>query len=42
MQVAACPQVEYVLTEDVFEEFVKKETKIEMQKEDLASKPEQI
>lgn len=42
MQVAACPQVEYVVTEDVPEEFVKKETEIEMQKEDLASKPEQI
>jgi len=42
MQVAACPQVEYVVTEDVPEEFVKKETEIELQKEDLASKPEQI
>ncbi|GAU12297.1 hypothetical protein TSUD_142060 [Trifolium subterraneum] len=42
MQVAACPQVEYVVTEDVPEEFVNKETEIEMQKEDLASKPEQI
>jgi elongation factor Ts len=42
MQVAACPQVEYVVTEDVPEEFVKKETEIEMQKEDLESKPEQI
>ncbi|PNY01743.1 elongation factor Ts, partial [Trifolium pratense] len=42
MQVAACPQVEYVVTEDVPQEFVNKETEIEMQKEDLASKPEQI
>ncbi|AES75152.1 translation elongation factor Ts protein [Medicago truncatula] len=41
MQVAACPQVENVVTEDVPEEFVKKETEIEMQKEDFASKPEQ-
>ncbi|XP_050369493.1 polyprotein of EF-Ts, chloroplastic [Argentina anserina] len=42
MQTAACPQVQYVTTEDVPEEFVKKEREIEMQKEDLMSKPEQI
>lgn len=42
MQVAACPQVEYLATEDVPEEIVNKEKEIEMQKEDLASKPEQI
>ncbi|KAM7277219.1 hypothetical protein ACFE04_019085 [Oxalis oulophora] len=42
MQVAAYPQVEYLVTEDVPEEFVKKETELEMQKEDLLSKPEQI
>jgi elongation factor Ts len=42
MQVAACPQVKYVVTEDVPEEFVNKEKEIELQKEDLASKPEQI
>ncbi|KAL1216288.1 Polyprotein of EF-Ts [Cardamine amara subsp. amara] len=42
MQVAACPQVEYLVTEDVSEEIVKKEKEIEMQKEDLLSKPEQI
>jgi elongation factor Ts len=42
MQVAACPQVKYVVTEDVPEEFVNKEKEIESQKEDLASKPEQI
>ncbi|XP_014511475.1 uncharacterized protein LOC106770165 isoform X1 [Vigna radiata var. radiata] len=42
MQVAACPQVEYLVTEDVPEEIVKKEKEIEMQKEDLLSKPEQI
>ncbi|CAI8594731.1 unnamed protein product [Vicia faba] len=42
MQVAACPQVEYIATEDVPEEIVTKEKEIEMQKEDLASKPEQI
>lgn len=42
MQVAACPQVQYLVTEDVPEEIVKKEREIEMQKEDLLSKPEQI
>jgi len=42
MLVAECPKVEYVVTKDVSEEFVKKETEIEMQKEDLVSKPEQI
>ncbi|VFQ67620.1 unnamed protein product [Cuscuta campestris] len=42
MQVAACPQVQYLSTEDVPEEVVNKERDIEMQKEDLLSKPEQI
>ncbi|KAG8656941.1 hypothetical protein MANES_03G024100v8 [Manihot esculenta] len=42
MQVAACPQVQYLVTEDVPEEIVNKEKEIEMQKEDLLSKPEQI
>ncbi|KAL0687457.1 hypothetical protein Bca4012_087134 [Brassica carinata] len=42
MQVAACPQVEYLVPEDVSEEIVKKEKEIEMQKEDLLLKPEQI
>uniref|UniRef100_A0A7N0TET2 Elongation factor Ts, mitochondrial n=1 Tax=Kalanchoe fedtschenkoi TaxID=63787 RepID=A0A7N0TET2_KALFE len=42
MQVAACPQVQYLSVEDVPEEFVKKETELEMQKEDLMSKPEQF
>lgn len=42
MQVAACPQVQYLLAEDVPEEIVNKEREIEMQKEDLLSKPEQI
>ncbi|XP_030448526.2 polyprotein of EF-Ts, chloroplastic [Syzygium oleosum] len=42
MQVAACPQVQYLVTEDVPEEIVSKERDIEMQKEDLLSKPEQI
>lgn len=42
MQVAACPQVQYLVTEDVPEEIVSKEREVEMQKEDLLSKPEQI
>ncbi|XP_071724740.1 polyprotein of EF-Ts, chloroplastic-like [Rutidosis leptorrhynchoides] len=42
MQIAAYPQVEYLVTEDVPEEIVNKEKEIEMQKEDLMSKPEQI
>ncbi|CAL0332518.1 unnamed protein product [Lupinus luteus] len=42
MQVAACPQVEYLVTEDVPEEIINKEKEIEMQKEDLLSKPEQF
>ncbi|ONK60779.1 uncharacterized protein A4U43_C08F22520 [Asparagus officinalis] len=42
MQVAACPQVRYMVTEDVPEEIVSKEREIEMQKEDLLSKPENI
>lgn len=42
MQVAACPQVRYLVPEDVPDETVNKEREIEMQKEDLLSKPEQI
>lgn len=42
MQVAACPQVKYLITEDVPQEIVDKEKEIEIQKEDLLSKPEQI
>lgn len=42
MQVAACPQVHYLVTEDVPKEIVDKEREIEMQKEDLLSKPENI
>lgn len=42
MQVAACPQVQYLDVEDVPESIVNKEKEIEMQKEDLLSKPEQI
>ncbi|KAG8048893.1 hypothetical protein GUJ93_ZPchr0009g386 [Zizania palustris] len=42
MQVVACPQVEYVSIEDVPECVVSKEKEIEMQREDLQSKPERI
>ncbi|KAI3714649.1 hypothetical protein L6452_21607 [Arctium lappa] len=42
MQVAACPQVQVLVPEDVPEETIQKEKEIEMQKEDLLSKPEQI
>ncbi|XWS72054.1 hypothetical protein CRYUN_Cryun02cG0007800 [Craigia yunnanensis] len=42
MQVAACSQVQYLVPEDVPAEIVSKEREIEMQKEDLLSKPEQI
>ncbi|XP_047307543.1 polyprotein of EF-Ts, chloroplastic isoform X1 [Impatiens glandulifera] len=42
MQAAACPQVQYLSSEDVPQEIVDKEREIEMQKEDLLSKPEQI
>ncbi|KAI0507004.1 hypothetical protein KFK09_013122 [Dendrobium nobile] len=42
MQVAACPQVRYLVPEDVPDEIVNKEREIEMQKEDLLTKPEQI
>ncbi|KAA3486101.1 titin-like isoform X1 [Gossypium australe] len=42
MQVAASSQVQYLVPEDVPEDIVNKEREIEMQKEDLLSKPEQI
>lgn len=42
LQIAACPQVQYISIDDVPEEVVKKETELEMQREDLLSKPEQI
>ncbi|XP_077210881.1 polyprotein of EF-Ts, chloroplastic-like isoform X2 [Tasmannia lanceolata] len=42
MQVAACPQVQYLVTENVPKEIVDREREIEMQKEDLMKKPEQI
>lgn len=42
MQIAACPNVEYVTTDEIPADFVAKETEIEMGREDLASKPENI
>lgn len=42
MQVAACPNVEYVRMEDVPAEAIEQEKQIEMQREDLANKPENI
>lgn len=42
MQVAACPQVQYLVPEDVPEDLIEKEKAIEMQKEDLLAKPEQF
>ena len=42
MQVAACPNVEYVKVDDIPSEFVEKEQEIEMGREDLAKKPQDI
>ncbi|WP_017327540.1 translation elongation factor Ts [Synechococcus sp. PCC 7336] len=42
MQVAACPNVEVVSTEDIDPETIAKEKAIEMGREDLANKPEKI
>ncbi|MCT7948689.1 translation elongation factor Ts [Ancylothrix sp. C2] len=42
MQIAACPNVEYVKVSDVPAEFAQKEKEIEMGRDDLASKPENI
>lgn len=42
MQVVACPQVQFVSIEDIPESIVKKEKELEMQREDLLSKPENI
>jgi elongation factor Ts len=42
MQVAACPNVEYVKADDIPSDMLAKEKEIEMGREDLASKPEQI
>ena len=42
MQVAACPNVEYVTVEDIPNDVSNKEKSIEMGRDDLAGKPEQI
>ena len=42
MQVVACPQVQFVSTEEIPESIVNKEKEIEMQREDILSKPENI
>merc|ERR1719331_3410939 len=42
MQVAACPQVDYVSPSDIDPAFLEKEREIEMGKEDIQSKPEAI
>ena len=42
MQVAACPNVEYVSVEDIPEAISDKEKEIEMGRDDLSGKPDQI
>jgi elongation factor Ts len=42
MQLVASQQVKYIAVEDIPEDFIAKEREIEMQKEDLAKKPEAI
>ncbi len=42
MQIAACPNVEYVNAEDIPQEMLQKEKEIEMGREDLAKKPDNI
>ncbi|MEO6861776.1 MAG: translation elongation factor Ts [Microcoleus sp.] len=42
MQIAACPNVEYVKVEDIPAEIVDREKAIEMGKDDLGNKPENI
>ncbi|AFZ31421.1 Elongation factor Ts [Gloeocapsa sp. PCC 7428] len=42
MQVAACPNVEYVKVEDIPADIVQKEKEIEMGRDDLAKKPDNI
>ena len=42
MQVAACPNVEYVAIDDIDESIVKRETEIESNKPDLEGKPDEI
>ncbi len=42
MQIAACPNVEYVKAEDIPEEVATKEKEIEMGRDDLEGKPDKI
>ncbi|MGK7918704.1 MAG: translation elongation factor Ts [Trichodesmium sp.] len=42
MQIAACPQVEYVSIDDIPTAFVESEKSIEMGREDLSKKPEKM
>jgi len=42
MQIAACPNVEFVSINDIPNEIVEKEKLIEMDRDDLSGKPEQI
>jgi elongation factor Ts len=42
MQIAACPNVEYVKVEDIPQDIIDKEKQIEMEREDLAKKPDNI
>ncbi len=42
MQVAACPNVEYVSTDEIPNDVVEKEKQIEMGRDDLSGKPENI
>ncbi len=42
MQVAACPNVEYVKVDDIPDEIVQKEKDIEMGRDDLAKKPDNV
>ena len=42
MQIAACPNVEFVKIDDINAEVIAKEKEIEMGREDLANKPENI
>lgn len=42
MQIAACPQVEYIKVSDIPEAIAQKEKEIEMGRDDLGSKPDNI
>ncbi len=42
MQIAACPSVEYVSIDEIPKEVINKEKQIEMGRDDLAGKPDQI